>query len=100
MGEEGQGLGLEYSEQSVGANNGFELGLFTRGQLILGAARGKIVVAGLGLGIGLNIRKTTGEFEREVLRERTEESLQCGCRAVFHARRVARFAGWSEGFLV
>ena len=52
VGEEGVGLGLKHTEQSVGPDHGFEFGLFVRGQLALGALGGELVVAALRFSVG------------------------------------------------
>lgn len=89
VGEKGVRLRLEHTEEGVGPDDGFEISLFRRGQLAFGALGGKFVVAVLRLGVGLDTGERAGEFKRKVLRERSEETLQCGCRAVCHARNIA-----------
>ena len=97
--EEGAGFSFEHAKKCVGANDGFELGLFWRGQLTLGALGSEFVVSGLRLSVGLDADERAGEFEGETLRERSEEPFQCCRRAICHARKVASTGRRSEAFL-
>ena len=68
--EEGAGFSFEHAKKCVGANDGFELGLFWRSQLTLGALGSEFVVSGLRLSVGLDADERAGEFEGETPRER------------------------------
>ena len=72
--EEGAGFSFEHAKKCVGANDGFELGLFWRGQLTLGALGSEFVVSGLRLSVGLDADERAGEFEGETPRERSVET--------------------------
>ncbi len=90
VGQNDVSLGLEHTEERVGPDDGFEFGLFGRGQLTFRALFGELFVASLRLGVRLNADQGTREFDGQVLRERSEEPLQrCG-RAICHDRNVAR----------
>ena len=54
LAEAGVSLGFEYAEERVGADHRIEFFEFSRGQLSFRSLVGKFIVAGLGLGVGLN----------------------------------------------
>lgn len=99
MGEERLGFGLEEAEQGVGADDGLQFNLFGEGQLALGAFVGQLFVAGLRFGVGLDTHERAGQFDRELLRERSKQPLQGGGLDVYHADRLVTKAGGSEGLL-
>lgn len=91
-----KGLGLEHPEQGVGVNDGFQFRLLRGRQLSFGVFSGKLVIAGVGLGIRLHGDQGSREFDGKVLRKRTKQSLQRCHLVVCHARNLTPSGGKCE----
>lgn len=66
MGQVGVSLDFENPEKGVGANDGFQFGVFFGGQLAFPAFARQFVITGLGFIVGLNAHKRAREFDREI----------------------------------